>query len=116
MDTDKINKLAYSSYKNNHLDEKVAMKISSLLKRSNLKKYINALKLIEKKKNVLVSYTGSSKDLEKIRRLFPQRKLFFKKEPSLLLGIKVVDNDNVYEFTLKSALDKIVEHIEQNYD
>ena len=33
-----------------------------------------------------------------------------------MLGVSVVDNDIVYEFTLKNSLDKIVNYIEQNYD
>ncbi len=116
MNKKKINKLVLTSYSNNLLNKKKINKISTLLSRSDLKKYINGLKLFEKKKNIIISSPVNNQDLRKFEKLFPNKKILFKKDPSLMLGVKIVDNDVVYEFTLKNSLAKIISHIEQNYD
>lgn len=116
MDSKKINELVVASYKDGCLNQKKVNKIASLISNSDLKKYINGLKLKELKKNLIISSPVDNQDLRKFENLFPHKKIVFEKDPSLMLGIRVVDNDLVYEFTLKNALDKIVNYIEQNYD
>lgn len=116
MNKNKINKLVAASYKNNHLDEKKVNKIASLISRSDLKKYINGLKLVEKKKNLIISSPINNQDLGKFEKLFPHKKIILKNDPSLMLGVRIVNDDIVYDFTLKNSLDKIVNYIEQNYD
>lgn len=111
-----IDKLVLGSYSNDTLDKKKVNQIASIISRSDLKKYINRLKMTEKKKNVFVSTPLNNQDLKKIAKLFPNKKIILVQDPSLMLGIKIVDNDIIYEFTLKSALDKIASYIEQNYD
>ena len=116
MNSKKIDKLVLASYENSFLNSKKVLKIGALLSKSDLKKYINAIKLTEKKKNIVVSSPIDNPDLSKFEKLFPNKKILFKKDPSLLLGVQIVDNDIIYEFTLKNSLDKIVSYIEQNYD
>ena len=116
MNSKKINKLIAVSYKNNSLDRKKVNKIASLISKHDLKKYINGLKLEEKKKNLIISSPIDNQDLIKFDKLFPNKKIIFKKDPSLMLGMRIVNNDIVYEFTLKNSLDKILNYIEQNYD
>jgi len=116
MNKQKIDKLIAASYKDSSLDQKKVNKIVSLISRSDLKKYINGLKLKELKQNLIISAPTNNQDLIKFKELFPHKKIVFKKDPSLMLGIRVVDNDIVYEFTLKNSLDKIINYIEQNYD
>lgn len=116
MNSKKIDKLVIYSYKNDFLDQKKVNKISTLLSSADLKKYINGLKFFEKKKNLKVFAPLNNQDLSKFEKLFPNKKILFTKDPALMLGIKVVDNDLVYEFTLKNSLDKIISHIEENYD
>jgi hypothetical protein len=116
MNSKKINKLISASYKDNYLDEKKVNKIASLISKADLKKYINGLKLTERKKSVIVSSPINNQDLKIFEKLFPHKKIVLKKDSSLMLGVQIVDNDIVYEFTLKNSLDKIVNYIEQNYD
>ena len=111
-----IDKLVLTSYSGDFLDEKKVNKIASLISKSDLKKYIQGLKLAEKKKSLIVSSPSNNQDLKKFENLFPHKKIVLVKDPSLMLGVKVVDNDIVYEFTLKNSLDKIISYIEQNYD
>lgn len=116
MDKKNIDKLVSASYSDNILNRKKVLKISTLLSKSDLKKYINGLKLIEKKKSLIISSPMNNQDLNKFEKLFPNKKIILKKDPTLILGMEIVDNDIVYEFTLKNSLDKIVSYIEQNYD
>ena len=116
MNKKKIDKLVSVSYKNHYLDQKKVNKIASFISKSDLKKYINGLKLVEKKGSLIVSSPIGSQDFKKFDRLFPNKKIVFKKDTSLMLGMKLIDNDIVYEFTLKNSLDKIQDYIEQNYD
>ncbi len=116
MNSKKIDKLVKVSYSNNLLNKKRVNRIATLLSKSDLKKYINGLKLAEKKKSLIVLSPMENPDLKKFTKLFPNKKILFKKDPSLMLGVQIVDNDIVYEFTLKNSFDKILNFIEQNYD
>lgn len=116
MNKKKINQLILISYKNDNLDQEKVNKIATLLSKPDLKKYINGLKLHEKKKSLIVSTPINNQELKKFQKLFPNKKIIFKKDPSLMLGVTIVDNDMVYEFALKNCLDKIISYIEQNYD
>jgi len=111
-----IDKLVAQSYKANYLDQKKINKISTFLSRSDLKRYINGLKLAEKKKSLIISSPINNQGLKKIQKLFPDKKIIFTKDPSLMLGVKIVDNDIVYEFTLKNSLDKIISYMQENYN
>ena len=116
MNKKKNDKLVLASYSKNALNRKAVNKITTLLSKSDLKKYINALKLTEKKRSLIVSTPINNQDLKKFQKLFPHKKILFNQDPSLLLGMQITDNDIVYEFTLKNSLDKIQNYIEQNYD
>lgn len=116
MNSKKIDKLVLASYSDSLLNRKKVFKITTLLSKSDLKKYINGLKLTEKKKSLIISSPMNNQDLNKFEKLFPNKRIIFKKDPTLILGMEIVDNDIVYEFTLKNSLDKIVSYIEQNYD
>lgn len=116
MNKKKIDKLVLASYNDNFLNQKKVNRIAALLSKSDLKKYINGLKLTESKKSLIVSSPTNNQDLKKFEKFFPHKKIIFKKDPTLMLGMKIVDNDIVYEFTLKNSLDKILNYIEQNYD
>lgn len=116
MNKKKILQLAMYSYTDGFLDEKKVTNISSLIRRSDLKKYINALKNIESLKKIIVSVPISNINEGLFRDLFPNKKIIIKKDPSLLLGVKVIDNDIVYEFSLKNSIENLVSDIKNKYD
>ena len=116
MNKKKIDKLVLASYSNNVLNKRSVNKIVTLLSKLDLKKYINGLKLTEKKRSLIVLSPINNLDLKKFEKLFPNKKIVFKQDPSLLLGMRITDNDIVYEFTLRNSFDKIQNYIEQNYD
>lgn len=116
MNKKKITQLALASYKGENLDEKKVNTVSSYLSRSDLKKYINALNNLENNKKLIVSSPTENYAIKTFEKLFPDKRIVFKKDPTLLLGIQIVDNDIVYEFSLRNSLDKILTYIEKNYD
>lgn len=116
MNSKKINQLISISYKNDNLNQKIVNRIVSLISKSDLKKYINGLKSKELKKNLVISSPIDDQDIRKFEKLFPHKKIILKKDPSLMLGVQIVDDDLIYDFTLKNSLDKIIDYIDQNYD
>lgn len=103
-----IKKLANASYIDNKLSEAKVDRISKNLKRNDLKVYVKNLKTLESKKTVTVTLP-SEDSLREIRnhfiKIYPDKKLFFAIDPTLLSGIKVVDYDNEYELSLKGFLE-----------
>ena len=103
-----IKKLANASYTKNKLDEKKVARVAKKLKNEDLKVYIKDLKTLEAKKTVTVTLPSdeSLREIEAhLSRIYPDKKLVFSIDPSLLSGIKVVDYDNEYELSLKGFLE-----------
>ena len=78
-----MNKLINASYKADYLDQKTVNKIVSLISKPDLKKYINGLKLVEKKKNLIISSPIDDQNLKKFEKLFPHKKSSLKRIPYL---------------------------------
>lgn len=116
MNIKKIQTLAAKSYKNDILDANKAYSIANFLTRAELKQYITVLKKYENKKNVIVTTPFKTSNREVFQKLFPNKKIFYKIDPSLMLGVKIIYNDNVYEFNLKNMLDDIIFYITKTYD
>lgn len=104
------------SYKNDILDSNKVYAIADSLSRYELKQYIRSLKNYENKKNVIVTTSFSIDNHKVFEKLFLNKKIVYKVDPFLILGIKILNNDNVYEFNLKNTLDHIVSHITKSYD
>ncbi|MBI2028562.1 MAG: hypothetical protein HYT07_03030 [Candidatus Levybacteria bacterium] len=115
MNKKKITHLALESYNGVYLNERKVNLISSLFNRSDLKKYITALKSLDNTKKIIVSSPGYI-DQRSFSKIFPNKRIIVKKDSSLLLGVQIVDNDTVYRYSLKDTLNKIIENIEKDYD
>jgi len=118
MTTKDIKKLVLASYTKNKLDEKKVEKIAKLLSIADLKAYIRGLKLEEKKHKVYIAlasktiYNKKRKDLE---NLYKGKELVVEEDPSLLLGMRILDNDMLYDFSLKDRVNKITQETVDNY-
>jgi len=111
-----LEELIKASYKNGHLDEKEVKEIADNLNRNMLKAYINLLKLEERKKMIFVTTPKplTIKDREKIRNLFPKKKLIEQIDPTMIGGIKIVENDEAYEFDLNRIFHDIIRFVKNN--
>ena len=114
MTTKQIKNLAGASYSENILDAKKTNRISKLLNRSELKRYIKFLKALEQGKTIKVIMSDiKTKNLliDEFRAKFPNKKLEFLEDKSLIAGLKIIDNDNIYDFNLANTLGNLVSYI-----
>lgn len=111
--------LAKESYTKNQLDEKKIITFTAKMDRKTLKVYIDSIKTIEKKKNVIValpnvkSYNISRKLFEEI---FPNKDIIFEEDTQLILGVRITDNDMIYEKSLENSLHNILSEVKKNYE
>jgi F0F1-type ATP synthase delta subunit len=114
MTKKQIRNLATASYTEDQLDNKKVNRISKMLTRFELKEYIKAVINLEKSKNVIV-YTpkiSAGESLKKeIGKIFVNKKIEIKEDKKLIAGIKIIDNDNVYDFNLRNNLKNLVSYI-----
>lgn len=119
MDKKTIKLLAEKSYTNNKLDSKKVSAITKRLRISELKKYVKELKRIEKERTVTVVLPDvkiNLKNLQKeFKNIFPDKKVAFETDPSMVVGLKVINNDMIYELSLNNAFNKIKSYIKDSY-
>jgi len=116
-----IKKIALASYTKNELDSKKVKRIAGLLTRNSLKQYIKELKLLENKKTITILTPAFSKKTQddikkKFAKIFVDKKIIIDSDSSLILGVKVIDNDLIYDLSLKNTLDNLNMHINEQYD
>jgi len=112
-----LNKLVLASYSKGDLDSGKVDTISKKLNKHDLKAYIRALKLLEQQKKVFVVIPKSNLyNIVDLKKLFSNKDIVFQEDSTLLLGIKILDNDMVYEMSLKDRLNDIIEKVEQSYN
>lgn len=113
-----IKKLALESYDKDTLDENTVDSVADRLSRHDLKLYIKEIKNYEKKKNVYVSlpYPPNNEEKERIQILFPKKKISYIIDPSLVVGLKITNNDLITEMNLKHTLDDIMLYTTEDYD
>lgn len=116
MTTKKIKDLVKISYNNSILDYDKAHDIAVSLTRFDLKQYIRELKNYENKTNVTIITPFNLKNDKVFEELFPDKKIVYKNDPSLMLGIKIKNNDALYEFNLKNTVQNLISYILESYD
>ena len=99
----------------NNFDEKKIEYISSKLNRENLKIFISELKKQIEKSTIYVEtafpITDKEAYIKELESLFPNKKIEFRVNPSLIIGVRIIDNDNVYDNNMNNLLNKIEHHV-----
>ncbi len=112
-----VKKLVDYSYKDNKLSVENVESVAQLLDRSGLNLYIKALKGRERKLSVIIDVPINNISVKgKFKEIFPNKKIVWNIDPSLMLGARIIDDDMLFEMNLKNTLDKILSYMEQNYD
>lgn len=114
MTKKEIKELALASYTKDKLDIKKINKIVKFFSKKDLKNYVRYIKSYEKTKNVIIEMpivTGKEDILRQFKKLYPGKNIQVKENKSLLAGVKITDNDIVYEQNLKNKLENIVSFI-----
>lgn len=113
-----IKNATVASYTGVWLDYKKVEKFIKYLSRSELKEYINALKRHESQSTAVI-YTPKELDLaqrDMLQSIFQGKKVIFLHDASLMLGLRIIESDNIYEINLKSSLEQIHDYISEEYD
>ena len=117
MNRQTLKQLVMESYPDGQLDPEQVNKIADFLSKKELKLYIKALKNWERENSIILDVPEEHAYYqEQVQTLFPDKKIVINVDPSLILGMKLQHNDDIYEMSLKNTLDKITEHIEEQYD
>jgi hypothetical protein len=114
MTKKQIRDLVQASYTGNELDQKKVNRISKLLTRTELKEYVNLVKMFEKSKTLTIytpSLSAGAFFKKQSVKLFPNKKIEIKEDKKLIAGIKIIDNDNVYDFNVRNNLKNLVSYI-----
>ncbi len=116
MDKKQISKLAEASYVDNRLDNKIVNNIINHLTRAELRVYFKALKSKESKMNVYIdhSFDLSAQNKKLLEDLFPNKQVNFRKDYELLLGIRIIENDMVYNFNMNGVLEQLRVYLDRS--
>ncbi|SRR5258708_26347056 len=112
----KLEELVQASYKDGKLDEETVKKIADKLNRNMLKLYIGIMRQEEKKKMVFVTTPKllTTSDREKLKSLFPKKKIVEDIDPTMIGGIKVVENDEAFDMDLNRTFHDIIRFVNNN--
>ena len=115
MTKKQIKSLVTASYKNGQLNEKFITGILLHLSRSDLKSYIKELKRFEEKSSITIVTASplSEKYLKKMSTLYPSKKIYVEVNPSLILGVRIIDADMVYSENLEDTLNTMVTYVSE---
>jgi F0F1-type ATP synthase delta subunit len=121
MTKNQIKKIAEKSFTNKNLNEAVVKGVAKRLKRSELKLYLKELYALENKKTVKVYLpTDNQENLKELysifKKIYPDKKIAIGVDTSLILGIRVENEDDIYELSLKNVFGNLIEHVGQAYD
>ncbi len=115
MNRKKILALIDLSYTKGVLDKEKTLTIASILSRKELKDYIRKLKDFENQKKVIVTTPVEVSEQEKktLSKNFEKKNLEFLIDPDILGGIKIQENDIIYEVSLKKTLDDMIDFLSE---
>ena len=107
-----IKQLAKQSFDNRNLDEKKISLITVKLKKTDARSYIQALKQITQQNTVLVQSPIAIDAVvqKQLQIKFPNKKVVYTINKDLLAGMRIVDNDLLYDYSLGTKIDKISRH------
>lgn len=112
-----LKQLIKYSYNNNMLNPKNVNRIANLLNRSDLKLYIRAIKIQERKLSVFIDTPMNNMKLkEKFKDTFPHKNIYFRNDPSLMLGARITADDMILDINLNNTLESIIKFVEEDYD
>ncbi len=110
--TNKTRLLLDASYDGDVLNSEAVSKIADFLTRKELKEYIRAIKNREKSMTLFVEVPHDKMKLhtDELKELFGAKKVSVAINPELLLGLRMRDQDDVYNMNMKYSLERIMKH------
>lgn len=111
MTKNQIKIIAEKSFTRKDLDIKKVKIFTARMKRKELREYLRMVKLIDYRNKVTVVVPSLEKfkrnDFYEISKRFSDKKIVYRQDPQLLVGVKIIDNDQIFDFNLKNSLEEI---------
>jgi F0F1-type ATP synthase delta subunit len=112
MRTQDLKQLAILISEQKHIDNKVLDYIMKKLQLSDLKLFKKYLDQEITKKKIFVETATDSKALQSdLQHIFPDKVIEISKNESLGAGLKIVDQDNHYDLSVRNRIDQIIENL-----
>ncbi|HKC14651.1 MAG TPA: hypothetical protein VKC89_01655 [Patescibacteria group bacterium] len=115
MTKKQIKTLALKSFVRNNLDSNKVKLFMKKMKRRQLRVYIKYLKYFEARNKVIIIVPDlklvSKKELSSFAKLYPNKKIDYREDPSIILGVRLIDNDLIHDFNLNNSLESITAQI-----
>jgi len=113
-----LNQLINYSYVDNKLNRDNVRRVAKVLRRRDLKQYIHGLKKQEGRLNVFIDVPMSNFEpyKDRFKKMFQNKKIIWNIDPSLWLGIRIMNDDKVLEMSLRNTLSNLILYLEENYD
>ncbi len=110
MTKKRIKQLAKETFEKDNLNQKKLALIIGRLKKTDARAYIQALKQIVQGNTVFVhSPVAVDETAQKQLELkFPNKKMIYVLNKNLLAGMKILDNDLLYDYSLETKIDRVV--------
>ena len=104
-----MKQLVEASYTEGNLNLDTITRIADKLSRKDLKTYIKALKAYDDKNTLHVesAYPLNGSDESALKQIFGNKKIRYSENDELLVGVRITDNDTVYNMNLKNTLERI---------
>lgn len=116
MNKTTLKKLVKESYKDGKLVQENVEYIADKLSRKDLKQFINLLRQEEAKNDVFVTSAEelSKEDVVKIEKLYPGMNIVRSVDPSMIEGVRIVENNKEYEINLNRTFHDIIRFLSTN--
>lgn len=116
MNKKKINQLAIISFEKNKINTETVEKITGKLNNKDFREYIKALKRVIAKTNVYVESATelSSQDKKSFEELFKNKSLVFRVNPELILGVRIIEDDMVYNLNIENSIIQIKDYLDKS--
>src|SRR5579859_62923 len=111
-----IKKLALLSFTQENINPKKVKKLVSLMTRKELRQYVKFLNLIDSERKIKIFVPSleniKSGELTKsISKIFPNKRVLLEEDPNLLLGVRILNKDILYDYNLKNTFIEMKEFI-----
>ncbi|MBI4079599.1 MAG: hypothetical protein HY429_04905 [Candidatus Levybacteria bacterium] len=108
-----LKKIVAHSFDGELLKKDFVVEVANMLSRKDLKQYVKALKVVERKKEVIISLalTPTKKQKHVFSDLYTNKRIIYRIDKRLGAGVKIEENDKEFAFNLRQILDGLVQHV-----
>jgi F0F1-type ATP synthase delta subunit len=117
MSTERLKKLAEISLKESTIPEDIKQFILTKLNKNDLKFFLGHFKNALRRKRVYVTSPNIlSKDQQlNLMKMYPQKDIIFSTDENIGAGIKIQDNDTIYDMTFRKYLTDLIGGLSKDF-